>query len=182
MGDCVEISSALMMRAMRWSWISTQKPDGKYALCEHCGILRGRGQRVTTLDRVGNVAGEPENSFEIDPGALIAAYKAERRKGALSVLGFWHTHPRGDCWPSRRDADCAAPDGKLWLIAATSTVRIWRAVERGEVHGRFDPVRFNLVTGKSVERGILQVQHVDHGRTDLEVDPASLLVLAQGSE
>jgi hypothetical protein len=84
---------------------------------------------------------------------------------ALEILGFYHTHLSRDPWPSQRDADDAAPDGKLWLIATSLQARLWRAVPQGEVRGRFDPVRFDLKIGKRVEKGLLEVQHADFGRS-----------------
>lgn len=133
---------------------------------EKCGILRGRGERITAVDPAENVSDTPEIAFEIDPATLFAAYRAQRRPRALQVLGFYHTHPSGDPDPSPRDADCAAPDGMLWLIATDRLARIWRAVPNGAVHGRFDPVRFDLKVGKSIKTGLLEVRHVDDGRTD----------------
>jgi desampylase len=151
MGMRLEISRSLLLRTLR----SVQVPsfiDGKSGPPdEKCGILLGRDHRITRLDWTRNVAADPFTTFEIDPGALIKAYRAERRPGGLAVLGFAHTHPVGESSPSIRDADMAAPDGRIWLIAARDGVRLWRAVANGQVHGRFDPVAFDLRIGKRVE-------------------------------
>ena len=146
-----EISSAALLRVLRSVWIAS-RINGEYGPPdEKCGILLGRGHRVTRIDHVANVAADPFATFEIDPAALIAAYRNARRKGALEVLGFFHTHPQGPSTPSERDARMAMPDGKLWLIAGREGALLWRAVEDGEVHGRFDPVRFDLRIGKRIE-------------------------------
>lgn len=161
----IEISSAAVLRIMRSTRIASFR-DGVYGPPhEKCGILRGRGERITAVDPAENVSDTPEVAFEIDPATLLAAYRAQRRPRALQVLGFFHTHPSGDPTPSIRDADCAAPDGKLWLIATSLQARLWRAVPDGAVHGRFDPVRFDLKVGKSIKTGLLEVRHVDYGRT-----------------
>jgi desampylase len=95
---------------------------------EACGLLFGEGDRVTAMQVVENVSEEPELRFEIDPAALFAALRAERAGGA-KILGYWHSHPSGDATPSAADAAMAAPDGKLWLIAAGGAVRGWRLDE-----------------------------------------------------
>ena len=81
----------------------------------------------------------PETRFEIDPATLFAALRAERAGGA-KIVGYWHSHPSGDASPSATDAAMAAPDGKLWLIVAGEEVRLWRAIEGGAVHQRFEAV------------------------------------------
>jgi proteasome lid subunit RPN8/RPN11 len=173
MGMAVEISSALVLRIMR-SVRTASLCDGQYRVIEHCGILRGRDERITAADFASNVSDEPEKSFEIDPAALIAAYRKERRAGGLRVIGFFHTHPDGSCAPSKRDAENAAPDGKIWLIASNEGAILWRAVENGAIHGRFEHVIFDLREGSQVIKGCpgiewrgLELER--HVKMDLEV-------------
>ncbi len=154
----VEISSALLLHIMRMVVISgpANTPSG-YSDYEWCGILRGHrddmgGERVTRADDTANVASDPSCAFEIDPAALIAAYRGERRARGLAVLGFFHTHPNGPAVPSLRDAECAAPDGKLWVIGGRDGVLVWRAVANGAMHGRFDRVTFDIRVGARVEK------------------------------
>lgn len=159
-----EISSALILQIMRSVRVASYR-DGRFGRPhEKCGILRGRGNRVTAADYADNVSLEPEIAFEIDPAQLLAAYKAQRKARALQILGFYHTHLSDDPTPSVRDAEGAAPDGMLWLIATTLQARLWRAVPNGSIHGRFDPVRFDLRIGKQLSAGLLEVRHVDYGR------------------
>ena len=89
-----------------------------------------------------------------NPGALIAAHRAARRGNALGIVGWFHTHPGGTTEPSPRDAAAAAPDGSIWIIANGRAARMWRAVPDGAVHGRFDPVKFDILRGKRVENGV----------------------------
>lgn len=142
------ISSALLGQIMRSVGAGEARDGGDGPPEEKCGILRGRGGHVIRADETLNVALTPRTHFEIDPAALIAAYRAERRRGALAVLGFFHTHPSDDAMPSVTDAACAAADGKLWLIATRGEARLYRAVPHGAIHGRFDPLRFDVVIGK----------------------------------
>ena len=106
---------------------------------EACGLLFGEDEEITGWQVVENVAEAPECRFEIDPVALFAALRADRA-GGPRIAGYWHSHPSGNAEPSATDAGMAAADGKLWLIAGGTEVSLWRAVEVGEVHGRFDRV------------------------------------------
>ncbi len=106
---------------------------------EVCGLVFGADDEVHSLQATINVADKSANEFEIDPTALIAAHRAMREGGHL-VIGCFHSHPNGLAQPSETDARHAAPDGQLWLIIAGEEVTAWRAVERGQLHGRFDPV------------------------------------------
>ncbi|WBY08305.1 M67 family metallopeptidase [Sphingomonas sp. 7/4-4] len=89
---------------------------------EACGLLFGAPDRITDWQAVENVAEEPERRFEIEPGALFAALRAERA-GGPKIVGYWHSHPSGDATPSVTDAAMAQPDGKLWLIVAQGARR-----------------------------------------------------------
>lgn len=104
---------------------------------EACGLLFGT-DGVERASVAANVASDPARRFEIDPGALIAALRAER-EGGERVIGYWHSHPSGDATPSATDAAMAAADGRLWLIVAGGAMTAWRAGESG-LHGRFEPI------------------------------------------
>ena len=106
---------------------------------EACGLLFGAPDRVTDWQAVENVAEEPERRFEIEPGALFAALRAERA-GGPKIVGYWHSHPGGDATPSVTDAAMAQPDGKLWLIVTQDNATLWRAEDQARLHGRFTPV------------------------------------------
>ena len=105
---------------------------------EACGILVGTGGRIDAALPADNVAADPARAFEIDPAALIAAHRGER--AGTAIAGWYHSHPDGVAQPSATDAARAAPDGRLWLIAAGGTIAAWRAGPGGAVHGRFTPV------------------------------------------
>ena len=94
---------------------------------------------VTGILPSANVAADPARFFEIDPAALLAAHRAAR-SGGPQVIGHYHSHPNGRAEPSPRDAADAAPDGSIWLIAASGRLTAWRAGPHGALHGRFDAV------------------------------------------
>ena len=110
---------------------------------ETCGLLFGGEGRIDRAERCENVAVDPAQTFEIDPRALIAAYRG-MRMGGPTLVGYYHSHPNGSVEPSRRDADAAPADGMLWLIAAQGGIALWRAVDGGERHGRFDAVEHHV--------------------------------------
>jgi desampylase len=90
---------------------------------EICGLLFGTDHRIEALQKVTNVARRTEDTFELDPAALIAAHRAQRAGGAR-IIGCYHSHPNGRADPSDRDRDAAEP-GSLWLIVGT-TIKVWR--------------------------------------------------------
>jgi desampylase len=114
--------------------LSSASPDD-----EICGLLFGTFDRVEGLLPVTNISPDPTFRFELDPAALIMAHRAVRQSGP-AVLGCYHSHPNGRPEPSECDAENAAPDGSIWVIIAGQTLTAWRSVEKGALHGRFDPL------------------------------------------
>lgn len=106
---------------------------------EVCGLLLGEGDRIVAVRPCANVSAAPATRFELDPAALIAAWRAARG-GGPRVIGHYHSHPSGDPHPSATDAAEAAADGAIWIIVGGGAMTAWRAVKHGAVHGRFDPV------------------------------------------
>jgi proteasome lid subunit RPN8/RPN11 len=111
---------------------------------EVCGLLLGDVGQIARVRPCANVSDMPARRFELDPAALIAAWR-EGRAGGPCVIGHYHSHPTGDARPSATDAAEAAADGAIWVIAAAGQVMAWRAVAAGAVHGRFDPVALIVV-------------------------------------
>lgn len=91
---------------------------------ECCGLLLGEGDAITHAQPTANVHPDPARHFEIDPAALIAAYKAQRDGGAR-IVGYYHSHPTGDPRPSATDRASAAHDGKVWAIVAGGEIRFF---------------------------------------------------------
>lgn len=112
---------------------------------ERCGLLLGDGASILDFLPCANVHWEPERHFELDPAALIAAYRAERA-GGPAVVGHYHSHPVGEAVPSLADATAADEEGRLWLIVSRDGMGLWRSVARGVVHGRFEAIETWLAT------------------------------------
>ncbi|MEM1197143.1 MAG: M67 family metallopeptidase [Pseudomonadota bacterium] len=112
---------------------------------EACGLLLGSveegAMRISSAVEARNVHPTPRTHFEIDPKALINAYRAERQGGPV-VMGHYHSHPTGDPRPSRIDAAGAPGDGLIWAICAGGRVEFWKDEADGFEalsYSRFDP-------------------------------------------
>ena len=130
MGESLRISSDVLDRIAAGA--------AAHASVEVCGLLFGDPTHVTGAQPCRNVAEDPATRFEIDPTALLAAHRSARG-GGPAVIGCYHSHPTGRAEPSPRDAADAAPDGSIWLIAASGSITAWRATPNGALYGRFDP-------------------------------------------
>lgn len=97
---------------------------------ECCGLLLGEGERITEARPAENVADDRRTRFEIDPKALLAAYKAAR-EGGPKVIGYYHSHPDGHPVPSATDCDHASGDSRLWAIVSGGRIAFWRDGEAG---------------------------------------------------
>lgn len=111
---------------------------------ECCGLLFGKMGHVCDVQPITNVAVERLISFELDPVSLIKAEVAMRFRGP-SIFGYYHSHPNGLVEPSARDADNAAPDGRVWFIIAGQSITAWQAVADGPWLGRFLPIDIEFV-------------------------------------
>lgn len=98
---------------------------------ECCGLLIGTSECIDHAVLADNVAVDPLRHFEIDPAALIAAHRKARSDRLAQVVGYFHSHPNGLARPSARDAADAAGDGRVWAIAASGAVTLWRATPAG---------------------------------------------------
>ena len=91
---------------------------------EACGILLGKGARITEARATPNIHPSPATHFEVDPQALIDAHRAARA-GGLAVIGYYHSHPSGPAEPSATDRASANGDGAVWAIIAGTDVTFW---------------------------------------------------------
>ncbi len=96
---------------------------------ECCGLLLGQGQHVASALPAANVHPQPERHFEIDPQALVDAFRAARQ-GGPQVIGYYHSHPNGHPLPSATDCKHAG-DRRVWAIVAAGAVEFYRDSEDG---------------------------------------------------
>ena len=107
---------------------------------EVCGVLGGpaesgegrRGadqRRVETALPVANVADERRTRYELDPEEQLRRIE-EIGSGGATVVGFYHSHPRGPAGPSETDRSLATwPDASYVIVSLAGdepAVGSWR--------------------------------------------------------
>lgn len=85
---------------------------------ECCGLLIGRGERITASHRAANLEASPTR-YQIDPAEHIRARRQARSAGD-KVLGFYHSHPASTPEPSASDRAEASYPEAVWLIVGLS--------------------------------------------------------------
>ena len=55
------------------------------------------------------------------------------RGGGPRVMGYYHSHPRGDPVPSATDCKHSTGDGRIWAIIGGEEVAFWRDTANGFV-------------------------------------------------
>lgn len=84
---------------------------------ECCGLLVGRGDRVTRLVPAANVHETPRRFFTIDPAVQFATLRELRGlRNGEEVIGHYHSHPDGPAEPSARDLAEAHDAEALWIV------------------------------------------------------------------
>ena len=68
---------------------------------ECCGLLLGTSGDIVASVRARNLA-ESSTRFLIDPKSHIEARRAARNQG-MEVVGFYHSHPHSQAYPSATD-------------------------------------------------------------------------------
>ena len=94
------------------------------APAEACGLLGGRSGEpatVTVAIPTPNVADRPRDRYVVDPEALVAGQAALEADG-WSLLGFYHSHPRGPPEPSATDrSEARWPDHATVIVSLSGT-------------------------------------------------------------
>lgn len=95
---------------------------------EVVGVLAGPDdETVTRVDRAANVAADPRTHYELDPVEQVEILDAVDAAGE-TVVGFYHSHPRGSPVPSAIDERLASWPGYVYLIVSPREplLRAWR--------------------------------------------------------
>jgi len=116
---------------------------------EVCGLLTGDAEAILGVLPAANVASDPATRFEIDPVTLFAAIRAER-EGGPTIIGHYHSHPKGRAQPSPRDAADSGGAPRLWLLVAGNDVTAWRSGAAQGLHGAFAPIELVVESGCKV--------------------------------
>jgi proteasome lid subunit RPN8/RPN11 len=81
---------------------------------ECCGLLIGSAEQVVESVRAGNLA-EGTTRFLLDPHDHLRAIRLARLR-LLDVVGFYHSHPRTQAYPSETDVAESGYAGAMHLI------------------------------------------------------------------
>lgn len=77
----------------------------------------GFGRVVTTVYPVENVADAPRVQYELEPEGQLEAIQQLEDRGE-TLVGFYHSHPRGPPVPSDTDVETATwPDASYVIVA-----------------------------------------------------------------
>ena len=78
-------------------------------------MLIGAGDEIVDACRAANIADDPLRRYLVSPRDHIDARRHARSRG-LSVIGFYHSHPRSEPAPSPTDRESASYPEHLYLI------------------------------------------------------------------
>ena len=99
---------------------------------ECCGVLAGRGGIIFEVLPARNAL-QSATAYEIAPEELFVLFRRIREEG-LDHLGIYHSHPRGDNYPSATDIEQAYyPETSYFILSPQtnfqSPVRAFRILE-----------------------------------------------------
>ena len=83
---------------------------------EACGILAGIGDRSTAVIPVTNILASPVR-YRIDPTEQLEAM-VDIEENGWQILGLFHSHTKGQAYPSRTDISEAFYPNSVYLILA----------------------------------------------------------------
>jgi proteasome lid subunit RPN8/RPN11 len=78
-------------------------------------MLIGAAGEILDASRAANIADDPARRFLVNPRDHLDARRDARSRG-LSVVGFYHSHPRSEPAPSPADRESASYPDHLYLI------------------------------------------------------------------
>jgi proteasome lid subunit RPN8/RPN11 len=99
---------------------------------ECCGLLAGRDGLISAVLPAKNAL-QSATAYEIAPEELFALFRRIRSE-ELEHLGIYHSHPKGENFPSPSDLERAFyPDAAYFIIcpnaAASCPIRAFRIIE-----------------------------------------------------
>jgi proteasome lid subunit RPN8/RPN11 len=94
-----------------WQMVDQAKAE---APVEACGILAGKGNRVSRLYEMTNVDNSSEH-FMMNPAEQFAVVK-QMRSAETEMLAIYHSHPATPARPSEEDIRLALTPGATYVI------------------------------------------------------------------
>jgi proteasome lid subunit RPN8/RPN11 len=106
---------------------------------ECCGLLGGRDGVITRIYPAENALASPK-AYEIAPRDLFRILRQMREEG-VRMMGIYHSHPRGENYPSETDITRAYYPEAVYFIASpgpassrgANTTRAFQICDRGVV-------------------------------------------------
>ncbi|MGQ0563031.1 MAG: Mov34/MPN/PAD-1 family protein [Gemmatimonadota bacterium] len=95
---------------------------------EICGALIGDNDGVIEAVPLVNRSARARDAFFIPAEEVLRAEREAEARGAR-LVGFYHSHPRGDAVPSGSDLEQALPGYIYWIASSEGEVRAWRLRE-----------------------------------------------------
>jgi desampylase len=138
-------SLATTVRLDSAAWLAIREHVRRDDGVEACGALTGHAGdgavHLVEAVAVRNEAARPGSRFLIS-GAVVARLERRARTAGRTLLGFYHSHPRGGCAPSDRDRADAFPVFLYVIVdAVTHEAGAWRL--RRDRSG-FDPLPLEI--------------------------------------
>ncbi len=82
---------------------------------EACGLLASRDGQVVKNYPTANAAEHPDDFSEISPEDLLRiSYDIDEYDGEM--YAYYHSHPKSEAYPSRRDKDWAKRNQLIYII------------------------------------------------------------------
>lgn len=95
---------------------------------ECCGILIGRNGLVQYSHSMANIAEFPDIEYAFNPEEQIEVWHtAGERK--MDIMGVYHSHVRGEAYPSAGDIHMAAYPSFHYVILTQSSIRSFRIAD-----------------------------------------------------
>ena len=85
---------------------------------EACGLLIGRGNRVTEIHPTENEA-RSARLYSIPPGDVLRAERRSEEMGS-KLLGVFHSHTNSEAYPSPTDVRLAPDPSWIYLVVSLS--------------------------------------------------------------
>jgi proteasome lid subunit RPN8/RPN11 len=102
---------------------------------EACGILVGMPGEIAEIIPAGNVAANPQTTFEID-SVILARTLTGLERHRQTLIGFYHSHPAGHPIPSQHDIrDAHYPQAVMLIVGLAGRqpeIAAWQ-VDAGQV-------------------------------------------------
>jgi proteasome lid subunit RPN8/RPN11 len=109
------VSAAIQIR--REIVVAMREEVAKTPRQECCGLLAGRNGIISESFPARNAHPNPAAGYEIAPQELFQ-FMREIRAHDLQLLGIYHSHPRGENFPSRTDIEHAYyPDTPYFILS-----------------------------------------------------------------